>query len=72
MAALCPMAMVPQCQLPKAEPAPLSLSPALPLLQWQQPLPTFPFLLDMPQEPLELITVGDYRSPGNNESSDNY
>lgn len=37
-----------------------------------RPLPTFPFLLIMPHEPLELITVADYRSPGNNVSSDNY
>lgn len=37
-----------------------------------RPLPTFPFLLIMPHEPLELITVADYRSPGNNASSDNY
>lgn len=37
-----------------------------------RPLSTFPFLLIMPHEPLELITVADYRSPGNNVSSDNY
>lgn len=35
-------------------------------------LPTSPLLFVMPLEPLELITVADYRSPGNNAYSDNY
>lgn len=46
MAVLCPLAMVPQCQLPKAEPAPLSLSPALPCCNGSSPFPpSFPCLI---------------------------